>query len=265
MAGEIGNSLPPLWKRRRPNAASGLRESTSDKNAADPPDMGKPAASVIKTLALPFRENQRLCVKRKAPAAPQRETPARTFTLVTTKKRRCVQVLIVQFSCPNAARLPPLVHDLPSQSLRSNGCCSPHGVAAALVTSLRSQCRPQRVLPQFLQNCHLTGTGLYGAATRLHRTQDSIVLPVSALRSCGMLAVIQYSAALVVLSIAAPNFVRRGKTCRQARRYLCQGKSIGDGVLPRFFVCQVRPDHAAAHSLIERSGIIILRDTVTDE
>lgn len=31
----------------------------------------------------------------------------------------------VQFSCPNAARLTSPVHDLPSRSLRPNGCCSP--------------------------------------------------------------------------------------------------------------------------------------------
>ena len=65
----------------------------------------------------------------------------------------------VQFSCPNAPRLPPPVHDLPSQDIRPNGCCSPHGVSAALVTSLRLQCRPQRVLPLFLQNCRLTVSG----------------------------------------------------------------------------------------------------------
>ena len=69
----------------------------------------------------------------------------------------------VQFSCPNAPRLPPPVHDLPSQDIRPNGCCSPHGVSAALVTSLRLQCRPQRVLPLFLQNCRLTVSGRYGA------------------------------------------------------------------------------------------------------
>lgn len=69
----------------------------------------------------------------------------------------------VQFSCPNASRLPPPVHDLPSQDIRPNGCCSPHGVSAALVTSLRLQCRPQRVLPLFLQNCRLTVSGRYGA------------------------------------------------------------------------------------------------------
>ena len=69
----------------------------------------------------------------------------------------------VQFSCPNAPRLPPPVHDLPSQDIRPNGCCSPHGVSAALVTSLRLQCRPQRVFPLFLQNCRLTVSGRYGA------------------------------------------------------------------------------------------------------
>ena len=69
----------------------------------------------------------------------------------------------VQFSCPNAPRLPPPVHDLPSQDIRPNGCCSPHGVSAALVTSLRLQCRPQGVLPLFLQNCRLTVSGRYGA------------------------------------------------------------------------------------------------------
>ena len=69
----------------------------------------------------------------------------------------------VQFSCPNASRLPPPIHDLPSQDIRPNGCCSPHGVSAALVTSLRLQCRPQRVLPLFLQNCRLTVSGRYGA------------------------------------------------------------------------------------------------------
>ena len=50
----------------------------------------------------------------------------------------------VQFSCPNAARLTSPVHDL-------LGACAPmdavrHGFAA-LVTSLRSQCRSQRVSP----------------------------------------------------------------------------------------------------------------------
>ena len=69
----------------------------------------------------------------------------------------------VQFSCPNAPRLPPPVHDLPSQDIRPNGCCSPHGVSAALVTSLRLQCRPQRVLPLFLQNCRPTVSDRYGA------------------------------------------------------------------------------------------------------
>ena len=69
----------------------------------------------------------------------------------------------VQFSCPNAPRLPPPGHDLPSQDIRPNGCCSPHGVSAALVTSLRLQCRPQRVFPLFLQNCRLTVSGRYGA------------------------------------------------------------------------------------------------------
>lgn len=88
----------------------------------------------------------------------------------------------VQFSCPNAPRLPPPVHDLPSQDIRPNGCCSPHGVSAALVTSLRLQCRPQRVLPLFLQNCRLTVSGRYGAQPHVV-TEHVIHLSVRHLRT----------------------------------------------------------------------------------
>ena len=41
LAGETGKSLPPLWKRRRPNAASGLREYVSDKKRRRPSRCGK--------------------------------------------------------------------------------------------------------------------------------------------------------------------------------------------------------------------------------
>ena len=46
---------------------------------------------------------------------------------------------------------------------------------------------------------------------------------------------------------------------------MCQGKLISDRVLPPFLVCQVLPDHLAAHALIEAAGVKILRDTVADK
>ena len=72
----------------------------------------------------------------------------------------------VQFSCPNAARLTSPVHDLPSQSLRSNGGYYPTAFAV-LVNSLRSQCRPRWVSgPKFLLSCCLTMSRRYNKQPR---------------------------------------------------------------------------------------------------
>ena len=83
----------------------------------------------------------------------------------------------VQFSCPNAPRLPPPVHDLPSQDIRPNGCCSPHGVSAALVTSLRLQCRPEGLAPISSKLPPDRFRPLRRAATRRHRTRYPLVGP----------------------------------------------------------------------------------------
>ena len=68
----------------------------------------------------------------------------------------------VQFSCPNAARLTSPVHDLPSRSLRPNGCCSPRlrrfGHFLAFTVPFAEG------ITQFLLNCRLTGIGLYGGS-----------------------------------------------------------------------------------------------------
>ena len=82
----------------------------------------------------------------------------------------------VQFSCPNAARLTSPVHDLPSRSLRPNGCCSPrlrrfgHFLAFTVpsaegLTPIPSKLPPDRFRP------------LRRAATRRHRTRYPLVGP----------------------------------------------------------------------------------------
>ena len=67
----------------------------------------------------------------------------------------------VQFYCPRATKLSLPVHDLPSQSFRSNGGYCPTALQPFLVTSLRSQCRPRWVLPLFLLCCVLANPRLY--------------------------------------------------------------------------------------------------------
>ena len=75
----------------------------------------------------------------------------------------------VQFSCPNAARLTSPVHDLPSRSLRPNGCCSPRlrrfGHFLAFTVPFAEG------ITQFLLNCRLTNDlwSLQRTATRLLR------------------------------------------------------------------------------------------------
>lgn len=75
----------------------------------------------------------------------------------------------VQFSCPNAARLTSPVHDLPSRSLRPNGCCSPRlrrfGHFLAFTVPFAEG------ITQFLLNCRLTGIGLYGGS---HTTSQNL-------------------------------------------------------------------------------------------
>lgn len=75
----------------------------------------------------------------------------------------------VQFSCPNAARLTSPVHDLPSRSLRSNGCCSPRlrrfGHFLAFTVPFAEG------ITQFLLNCRLTEIGLYGGS---HTTSQNL-------------------------------------------------------------------------------------------
>jgi len=103
----------------------------------------------------------------------------RQRALLPSSQRRSAAANKSPRSCNSTALAPrkPLcpsgfpVHDLPSQSLRSNGGYYPTAFAV-LVNSLRSQCRPRWVLTHVPFRLRPgEKSPLQHAATRRHRTQ----------------------------------------------------------------------------------------------
>ena len=85
----------------------------------------------------------------------------------------------VQFYCPRATKLSLPVHDLPSQSFRSNGGCCPttlrrfgHFLALTVPSAVGFAPLPSKLRPD-------GNPPLQHAATRRHRTQTMQFLPIS--------------------------------------------------------------------------------------